>query len=179
MWERTRRRREGAASSACGAGILRADRFYADAGLAEYFGLPWSEGASGLAREKFRMAIHEEDRGRVLAANRAAIERGLPLSERYRVCLPERETRTALAAGRCYRQGDGTPAIYSGHVFDVSGEPLPADGFAEIVGHLRQALGTAGRLRYNFVGYLVSMALMETETRAALESAPADLRTLH
>ncbi|MEV1284357.1 SpoIIE family protein phosphatase, partial [Modestobacter sp. NPDC049651] len=76
----------------------------------------------GFSGEPAAMAerLHPEDRGRVMASLRAAVEDGSTFEHEYRVVLPDGSVRWLQARGRIVADADGRPLRIIGAVHDTT-----------------------------------------------------------
>lgn len=78
-------------------------------------------GFQGVLSEVIARAIHPEDRAAVEQSNRSVIQQGVPVPLEYRVIRPDGSVRVVWAeAGEIILDEDGSPAILSGIVQDIS-----------------------------------------------------------
>jgi PAS domain S-box-containing protein len=105
---------------------IREDLVFVSSACADLFGMSPELAAAGLPVADYLAAIHPDDRERVTAAIRQAIETGEEYSSEYRICIPGRETRWLAARGRVeYNSGgsdEGSAAAISfvGALADVT-----------------------------------------------------------
>ena len=83
---------------------MRADRFQLDERFARLFGMASESGGAGLKASAFLPGIHPEDRERVRAAIRHAVERGEDFNCEYRV-TPDSGVRWLHSQGRLFQIG--------------------------------------------------------------------------
>lgn len=142
---------------------------FADPVMSVYFGMEAEEGASGPPAERYGEAIHEDDRERIEAAVHRAVVTGQPFIEIYRVRTLYRADRLIMADGRCFRDRDGNPNLYPGHIIDISDYLAIENSIKEIRDHLEVALLKAQKMRNSFLTYLITLA-----AREAAESGERD-----
>jgi PAS domain S-box-containing protein len=92
----------------------------ADATLAEQYGIDPGAAAQGVARRQFAMAIHDEDRERVIAAMRHSVATGGRFAEEYRLARPDGSVRWVSAHGRCHFDASGQPVRFPGLSVDIT-----------------------------------------------------------
>ncbi len=100
---------------------IRDNKLYADANLAQLFGVPVDE-ADGVPVETFLAAIHPEDVSRVQARIAQAVDTGEPFSDNYRVRRADGTYRHVEARGKVSFGADGGPAWLPGVALDVSAQ---------------------------------------------------------
>ncbi|MBB3541127.1 PAS domain-containing protein [Rhizobium sp. BK399] len=92
------------------------DLVYADAALAELFGLAAEETMRGLPLQSYLDRVHPEDRPKLAKAITETIVGERPQQSVYRVMAANNHYVRVAAFGRCFRDRDGTPVLYSGIV---------------------------------------------------------------
>ena len=144
---------------------VKRNRVYGDANLAEYFGLTIGELASGASLERYVEGIFLDDRARVQAAIRRAVELCSDFQEEYRVHTMSRGLRRILAIGHCYRDEGGDPAHYPGWFVDITDHHLSGMTAVRIAAHhAKQARDAAKSARQNLVAYLLDNVIEEIQT---------------
>ena len=94
-------------------------------------------GPKGLSSEAFFDHVHPQDAPRLRAAlERCIAERGA-LDQRYRLQLPNGETRWALARGRCHCDEQGRPLRFPGAVMDISRQQASEDALRQSEAELK------------------------------------------
>lgn len=101
---------------------IPANIFYADAAVAQLFGLDPMKTTSGLPLERYIERVHKDDRALVVASLRRAIVLDEPFQENYRVCGDDGTLTYIMSFGRVFRDRVGDPCRYAGIVF-----PMPID----------------------------------------------------
>src|SRR4051812_29429859 len=103
---------EDTAARSADAGIfmwqLSDDTVYADAALADLFGLDSREAERGLPIVRFLDRIREDDRPDVAKAIHEAIVTGEAYQRDYRIVRPDATEVGVSAFGRCFRDANGT-----------------------------------------------------------------------
>lgn len=99
---------------------LERDLVFGDEMLGALFDLDGHDLARGVPIIPFVEKICENDRERVAKSIHCAIENGSPYQETYSIWHRNGKTRTVVAAGRCFRDVDGVPSIYSGTIVDIT-----------------------------------------------------------
>ncbi|NRF48046.1 PAS domain-containing protein [Pseudomonas stutzeri] len=95
-------------------------------------------GPKGLSSEVFFDHVHPQDAPRLRAAlERCIAERGA-LDQRYRLQLPNGETRWALARGRCHCDEQGRPLRFPGAVMDISRQQASEDALRQSEAELKK-----------------------------------------
>jgi PAS domain-containing protein len=98
------------------------DILYGDSAIAALFGLDPVETARGLPLADYLQRIHPSDRPQIARAISDCIVAGVPQQECYRVLCDEGTYMTVVAYGRCFRDRQGDPVLYSGIIV-----PSPED----------------------------------------------------
>lgn len=106
---------------------LSDDTVYADAALADLFGLDSREAERGLPIVRFLDRIREDDRPDVAKAIHEAIVTGEAYQRDYRIVRPDATEVGVSAFGRCFRDANGTPSHYAGIVYPSIGQPMPSE----------------------------------------------------
>lgn len=92
------------------------DLVYGDAALAELFGLVAEEANCGLPLKVFIDRVHPEDRPRLAKKITETIVGGGAQQSAYRVRTRGGSYVSVVAFGKCFRDRQGTPVLYSGIV---------------------------------------------------------------
>ncbi|ONG50130.1 hypothetical protein BKE38_19295 [Pseudoroseomonas deserti] len=93
---------------------VEADRFTADAAVADLYGLDPAEAATGILRARFLAHVHPEDRGRLRAVMEAGLLRGGDLELEYRILHPDGRLRWVLSRGHTHFSAEGKPVRRTG-----------------------------------------------------------------
>lgn len=96
--------------------ILEDDALYGDSAVADLFGLDPALTTNGLPATRYLERIHADDLPVVSRLLAHAIATGAPYRAEYRVANRHGHYRQVMAFGRCFRDGKGEPAYYSGIV---------------------------------------------------------------
>lgn len=104
---------------------LATNTVYADTAVADLFGLDSLETERGLPLEAYMSRVHAEDQPSLARAILEAIQSGLPFQASYRVQHAEGLYLPVIAYGKCFRDRQDEPILYSGVVFQP-----PVDGAA-------------------------------------------------
>lgn len=136
--------------------------------VCEYINVAPELGQHGISPERFRAAIHPDDRP-ALARSVAAAMRGKDgLCVDYRVRSTLHGTRWVRSRGRCFRSEDGRVTHLSGYLSDISPpvHAFPAKtertGEQALIDHLTQARDLASSLDYDLLRALIDATLLET-----------------
>ena len=120
----TEERLQLALDASAGLGVwdwdVGSDRVVAGGPFALTYGVPADVARSGISIETFLKAIHHDDRDRVVAAIRHALETGEPFSEEYRLLARGGAVRWVLAQGRPTLDDKGKPVRFPGVSFDIT-----------------------------------------------------------
>jgi hypothetical protein len=124
------------------------DRVFGDPVTERYFSLVPGQASHGSPLDSYLRAIHPDDRERVVAAIRKAVDEGADFEQRYRVMRSDGQYRTIAASGYCIRDDRDAAIHYPGMFTDVTDldEGAPAD-VESLAGHLLGALEIAKRAR--------------------------------
>lgn len=99
---------------------------YADAALAELFGLEADDTSNGLPIEAYLKRVHPEDRPRLAKTIRDSIVANRPQQETYRVCNKLGRYTLVTGYGRGFRKRNGDTVRYVGVVVPAQTiDPLP------------------------------------------------------
>jgi PAS domain S-box-containing protein len=99
---------------------IPSDRVYCNPQFASLFSIPPEAAAAGAPVSRFTAQIHPDDRGRVGACIRTAIETGGEFSAEHRVVQPDGSLRWVYARGRCHLDTERRPTRFPGVVFDIT-----------------------------------------------------------
>jgi len=105
---------------------LSSNTLYADAAVAGLFGLDKQETEKGLPLEAYMDRVYPDDRPALARAISEAIRFGEPFQASYRVMQSNEVVASVLAYGKCFRNRQDEPLLYSGIVF-----PIPVDALAD------------------------------------------------
>ncbi|MBP2560634.1 PAS domain S-box-containing protein [Neorhizobium galegae] len=138
--------------------VVPENKVYGDQVIADIFGLSEEELAAGASIERVIRYISEGDRQRVAKAIHDAIVSGGAYRENYRVTHPDGRRIDVIANGRCLRDAEGVPYIYSG---TVTIQPAAAAVAATdpLERHCRAALGLATKRRQMLAARYLTSAL--------------------
>jgi PAS domain-containing protein len=95
---------------------LSLDLVYADGAVAQLFGLDRHEAEHGLPLDAYMRRVHPEDRSRLAEVIRDTIIAQSPQQEEYRVRNADGVYASVASFGRCFRNRDDVPVLYSGIV---------------------------------------------------------------
>ena len=117
--------------------------------------------------EVVRALRHPDDRDRVLAGFRSALEGGTDAYEiEYRIIRPDGQQRWIFGRGRVVRGADGSPARYSGVDLDITDRKAAEAALAEA----KEALERMNRVLEQRVQERTAALEAEAERRAQAES---------
>jgi hypothetical protein len=140
---------------------IKPNRCFADPIASTYFGMTPDEGRQGQPIQRYLDAIHPEDQERVEWAIGKTVHEGAPFRETYRVNTLDGETRCILAAGFCYRDPDGSPDLYPGHIIDLGRTAQDYELIYEFGGLLTLLRQRAQGKDMEMIRYLLDMAHIE------------------
>lgn len=145
---------------------IPANTLFADAALADLFGLDPSETKRGLPLERYFERVHRDDRNDLGHAIRRAIEGDQPFQENYRVHRADNSIAHIMAFGRVFRDAIGEPCRFSGIVF-----PMPVEQRVEnqLLWHCLCAYDLARAEGRTDVMHQVRKILMDLSWRGAEE----------
>ena len=121
---------------------ISTDRLYADALVAESFGLNAADTELGLPQETYLARVHPDDISQVADANRKAMATAEPYQVPYRVKRSDGSWAEVIAFGRCFYSPSGQPSHFSGIVYPV---PIGDQGDPSVTWHLIAAYEIAQR----------------------------------
>ncbi len=136
--------------------VVPENKVYGDQVIASIFGVPDQELASGAPIERVIRYINEGDRQRVAKSIHDAILTGFTYQENYRITHPDGRQIDVAANGRCLRDAEGVPYIYSGTVTIQSAAVAAADPLET---HCRAALWLATKRRQMLAARYLTSAL--------------------
>ncbi|CDN53310.1 PAS domain-containing protein [Neorhizobium galegae bv. officinalis bv. officinalis str. HAMBI 1141] len=136
--------------------IVPENKVYGDQVIASIFGVSDQELAAGAPIERVIRYINEGDRQRVAKAIHDAIVTGFAYQENYRVTHPDGRRIDVAANGRCLRDAEGVPYIYSGTVMI---QPTVAAATDPLEHHCRAALWLATKRRQMLAARYLTSAL--------------------
>lgn len=145
---------------------IKRDRVYGDANLSDYFGLTLEEFSRGAPMERWMQSVAAEDRLRVRAAIRRAVERRSSFREVYKVSSQKMGLRKILAVGQCYVDTLGEAALYPGWFVDLTREADSEEtSLREIHRHIEQAKEISQSIGQDLLCYLLDNAQEEVQHR--------------
>ena len=121
---------------------IATDRRYADALVAESFGLSAAHTELGLPQETYLARVHPDDIAQVAEANRQAMETAEPYQVPYRVKRSDGSWAEVIAFGLCFYSPSGQPSHFSGIVYPV---PVGDRNPVSVTWHLLAAYEIARR----------------------------------
>ncbi len=134
------------------------NRVYGDDVVADIFGLTAHGLAAGAPIEMVIRYIDDGDKQRAARTIHDAIISGLPHRAEYGITHPNGRKLRVVANGRCLRDAEGVPSIYSGTVapLSMSAASPTAD---PLESHCRAARGIARERRHALAARYLSSAL--------------------
>jgi PAS domain-containing protein len=99
--------------------FVEQDRLFGDTLIAALFGLEAEDTVGGLPLSDYLSRIHPDDRDRTKRLIKQAMIDGQPYHAEYRVMDGSNQAIPVIALGRCFRNPDGTPFIYSGIIHPI------------------------------------------------------------
>lgn len=138
------------------------NRVYGDDVIGHVFGLSARELAEGVPIERTVGQTDDGDRQRLAKVIHEAILSGLPSRCEFSVTHADGTRLTVLASGRCLRDAQGVPSIYSGVVTilpSLSGHAAHDGERDQLESHCRAALGLANGRRNMLAARYISSAL--------------------
>ena len=135
------------------------NRVYGDDVIAHVFGLSIEDLSIGMPIDVLVRYIDEGDKQRVAKAIHMAIVDGAAYNAEYSLTYPDGRKVSVRANGRCLRDVDGLPSIYSGTVIvqPVLAEPIQISDPLE--SHCRAALDLASARGHALAARYLSSAL--------------------
>ncbi len=146
------------ATDAAGVGVwsleIAAGRLTASEQSKRLFGL--APGAPDLSQDDFFRMVHPEDRGRVAAAVRQAIEHGTEYDEEFRLSWPDGTVRRLAAKGLAEFGENRRPVRFNGVLVDVTEQRHREEAAAET--HRLESVGMlAGGIAHEFNNLLTGI----------------------
>jgi len=99
---------------------LKTDQVHVDARFARMFSVDPAHAAAGAPLSDFIAGIHPEDRDRVTAAIRHAIDHAADYQAEFRILQPDQSLFWVMARGRPYFDDAGRPDHFPGVVIDIT-----------------------------------------------------------
>lgn len=99
--------------------FVEEDRLFGDTLIAALFGLDAEDTIAGLPLSNYLSRIHPDDRDKTKRLITQAMLDGQPYHAEYRVLNVLDQAIQVIALGRCFRNPDGTPFIYSGIIYPI------------------------------------------------------------
>jgi len=134
------------------------NRVHGDEVIADIFGVSVRELSAGAPIELVIRYVEDGDKQKLAKAMHQAILTGEQFQCDYRITLPTGRKVNVHAIGRCLRDAEGVPSIYSGTCTiqpqaanEASGDPLET--------HCRAALGIATKRRHALAARYLTSAL--------------------
>lgn len=137
--------------------------------VCEYINVPSELGLHGISPDRFKAAIHPEDRPGLERGVAAAIAGEDSLSVEYRLLSTLHGTRWVRSHGRCFRAENGRLTYMSGYLSDIVPPvvhpfPVKSNQAREqaLVDQLTQARDLAISLDYDLLRAMIDATLLET-----------------
>jgi PAS domain-containing protein len=137
---------------------LNVNRVYADQVFAYIYGIPYRDMQVGAPIEEVIRNVCQDDIQRVAKALHETIVSGNPCHQTYRVRHPSGRTLAVIGQGRCLRNGEGLPSIYTGSVTASDVDSKNRDG-DPLAAHCLEALKIAKRRRHALAERYLASAL--------------------
>jgi PAS domain-containing protein len=137
---------------------LSENKVFADHVFAYIYGLPARDLEVGAPIEEVIKHVAQEDMPRVAKALHETIISGKPCHHTYKISHPGGTKIVVTGHGRCLRNGEGMPAIYTGSVTaeEIGKTPVETDPLAS---HCLEALKIAKRRRHALAERYLTSAL--------------------
>lgn len=103
--------------------IVGANTLYGDPLFADIYGLPHEELAAGIPIEKVIDCIDPRDRSQIARSVHQAILNGNQANSNFRVVGAGGGARRIVSFGRCLRDEEGIPSIFSGAIVETVASP--------------------------------------------------------
>ncbi|WP_312367468.1 PAS domain-containing protein [Ensifer sp.] len=103
---------------------IAADRVVADARFAKVFGIDPDSARQGLPLADFAAGVHPDDRARVTAEIKDAIDAGSAFNSEYRILRSDGSLSHVLARGRLVQGKGHRPTRFPGVLFDITARRL-------------------------------------------------------
>lgn len=134
------------------------NRVYGDEVIADIFGLSINELAAGEPIELVIRYVDDGDKQKLAKALHDAIITGEQFQCDYRLTHPNGRKVHVHANGRCLRDAEGVPSIYSGTITILPQTPAGGSG-DPLETHCRAALGIATKRRHALAARYLTSAL--------------------
>jgi signal transduction histidine kinase/PAS domain-containing protein len=141
------------------------DRVVTDSQFAELYLVNPDHAAAGVPFKIFLDGIHDDDRPRIEAAVRCAIDGGEDFAEEYRLPQPDGTTRWVFARGRCHYDEAGRPVRLPGATVDITDRKA----VEQVLTEKTRALEILHRTGASITAELDTDRLVQTVTDAAVE----------
>ena len=138
--------------------VVPEDRVFGDEVIASIFGLSAKALTEGVPIKEVLRYVQNGDRQRLAKTMHEAIISGDLRAETYRVVLPDNRQYLVSAVGRCLRDADGLPSMYSGTV-TILDEASPEATPGALERHCQAALALAERSEHPLAARYISSAL--------------------
>jgi len=141
------------------------DLVYADASLAQLYGVDPAKAAAGVTITEFTQNILPDDRERVEAAIQNALHRCEEFDAEYRLMQPDGTVRWVEAVGRCSPGPDGAPARFPGVTIDITDRKRSEEALREIEARFNSIYSTS----LEYIGILTPDGILLDCNRASLQ----------
>ncbi|MCJ8519112.1 hypothetical protein ABID21_002167 [Pseudorhizobium tarimense] len=138
--------------------VVPEDLVYGDDVIASIFGLPERSLVEGAPIAEVLRYVQNGDRQRLAKAMHEAIVSGSFRSETYRVVHPDGQEYLVCGVGRCLRDRQGLPSMFSGTV-TILDEAAPETSGDPLERHCQAALTLAERRKHSLAARYISSAL--------------------
>lgn len=144
---------------------VQENRVHGDEVIGWVFGISVEELAAGAPIDIVIRLVDDGGKQKLARAVHQAIVNGLPYEADYRLTHPDGRRVHVVANGRCLRDAQGVPSIFSG---TVTVQPAGEDAADPLEDHCRAALGLANSRRHALAARYISSALRVLGAKAGL-----------
>jgi PAS domain-containing protein len=99
--------------------IIESNTLYGDSLIADLYGFDPGEAAAGLPLETYLGRLHDEDQPEIKRLIKKAVLDGKPYHAEHRVRNAEGAFRWVISMGRCFRDQNAMPLIFSGIMYPI------------------------------------------------------------
>lgn len=146
---------------------LNENKVFADQVFAHFYGIPHRELEVGAPIEDVIKHVAEDDMPRVARALHETIVSGQPCHQTYRIVHSTGRIMVVTAQGRCLRNAEGMPSIYTGLVTaEEAGSKATTSEADPLASHCMEALKLAKRRRHALAERYLTSALGALGRRA-------------
>ena len=144
---------------------LSENKVFADSVFAHIYGIPPHELEIGAPIEQVIKHVAEDDMPRVAKALHETIVSGKPCHQTYKISHPSGKSIVVTGQGRCLRNGEGMPSIYTGLV-TAEENGVKSNDADRLASHCIEALKLAKRRRHALAERYLTSALGALGRRA-------------